>query len=137
MKKWMKIALSAFLAVFLGLLVSGIINGMRYGKPQPIVSEAGLPQHVEFTKKACEPCDEMKTVLDTVIADTAGKLDVRYIDVEDEANRAIVFFHRIRSVPAQLFLDKDGNVLWRHDGKLTKQEVLEKWANLGYDFATK
>jgi len=49
-------------------------------------------------------------------------------------NRPLARQYGILVIPTQVFLAPDGKALWRHEGFLSKEDILAKWKELGYDF---
>ena len=42
--------------------------------------------------------------------------------------------YSVEQIPTQVFLDAKGKELWRHVGFISKEDILKKWKELGYDF---
>jgi hypothetical protein len=43
--------------------------------------------------------------------------------------------YRIKLIPTQVFFDASGKELWRHEGFISKEDILAKWKELGVSFA--
>lgn len=93
---------------------------------------AALPRLVDLGASKCIPCKAMAPILAELKQTYAGRLRVEFIDVWE--NRAAAEQHRIRSIPTQIFYDAEGKELFRHEGFYGRQEILAKWAELGFDF---
>ncbi len=50
---------------------------------------------------------------------------------EQDAAREYITKYRLAMPPSLLFLDKDGNLLWRADGELDQDQVAEKLKEFG------
>ena len=79
----------------------------------------------------CMPCKVVSQVLDR-IQNERPDLVIEKINV-DEDKEAIAEYN-VKNIPVILIEDKDGNVLFRHTGAITKQELDKKldeldWAN--------
>ena len=94
---------------------------------------AGLPRLIELGSVTCIPCKMMAPILDELRRDYAGKLQVDFIDVQQ--NRDALETYQIRLIPTQVLLDGSGKELFRHEGFFPKDDLLAKWKELGYDFA--
>ena len=68
-------------------------------------------------------------VLDGLRRDYAGKLDVEFIDIwkDREAGEA----WRVEVMPTQVFIAADGRELARHQGFISREEILTRWKELG------
>lgn len=91
-----------------------------------------LPRLIELGSVNCVPCKMMKPILDELTATYKGKLDVEFIDVNQNPQGAGQY--RIRVIPTQVFLAADGKELFRHEGFFPKEDILAKWKTLGYEF---
>lgn len=100
----------------------------------PATQPAKLPTLVDLGAHSCIPCKQMMPILDELRTELAGRLRVQFIDVSDQKNVSTARFYNIKLIPTQIYLDADGNELWRHEGFLAKADLLEQWKQLGYDF---
>jgi len=91
-----------------------------------------LPRLVELGSTTCIPCKAMKPIIDALTTEYAGSLEVVFVDVHRQQEQADKF--NIRVIPTQVFLDASGKELFRHEGFFSKEEILAKWNELGYDF---
>jgi thioredoxin 1 len=57
---------------------------------------------------------------------------VQFIDVWE--NRGAGAQYRIRVIPTQIFYAPSGKELERHEGFLSKEDILGRWKKLGFDF---
>lgn len=96
-------------------------------------SAGGLPRLIEIGSVTCIPCRMMKPILDELRRDYAGRLRVDFIDVQVDPGAAMKY--GIRVIPTQVFLDANGNELFRHEGFFPKEEILAKWKELGIDLS--
>jgi cytochrome c-type biogenesis protein len=92
--------------------------------------EARLPRLVELDAVDCAPCQAMVSVLASLRRDCAGSMRVERIDVRQ--HRDIEAAYRVRFSPTQVFEDPSGRELWRHEGFLSRADILAKWRDLGY-----
>ncbi len=103
------------------------------GQIAPGAVSDGLPRLIEIGSVTCIPCKMMKPILDELRQEYSGRLQVDFIDVE--VDRAASREYRIRVIPTQVFLDANGNELFRHEGFFPKEEILAKWKELGIDLS--
>ncbi len=80
----------------------------------------------------CTACRQMKPIIEELQKEYAGRLQVDSIDVVDQRDEAAQFNWKL--IPCQVFLDADGKELWRHEGLMSKANILAKWNELGFKF---
>lgn len=92
------------------------------------------PKLVDLGAKKCIPCKKMAPILKELTREYAGVFDVEFIDVWQKENAPKAEAYGVKQIPTQIFLDADGKERWRHVGFMSKQDILKKWKELGYDF---
>ena len=108
--------------------------------PAPIVSHgtsaqpAGIPRLVDLGADKCIPCKAMAPILVELRAEYAGRLQVDFIDVWKDPSAGDPY--RIYAIPTQIFFDGDGKELTRHEGFISKADILATWKRVGYDFSS-
>ncbi len=95
----------------------------------------GVPRLVDLGAKMCIPCKMMAPMLEELKEEYAGRLQVDFIDVWLPENKQIARQYGIRLIPTQIFFGPDGKELWRHEGFLSKEDILAKWKELGVDLS--
>ncbi len=112
---------------------AGIIVGPQsvpmFTTPSSQKDEIPRPQLIDFGAGSCATCKMMNIVLTELSAEHGGKISIRFVDVwkNEEASKE----YSIRMIPTQVFLDAEGNELFRHEGFISKEDILKKWAELG------
>lgn len=91
-----------------------------------------LPLLVDLGSAQCIPCKMMKPTLDDFMANYTDRFETRFIDINLDLESAQRY--GIRVIPTQIFFDAEGNELFRHEGYLSKEDILRKWQELGIDF---
>ena len=105
---------------------------------RPVVSHgqaaqsAGIPRLVDLGADKCIPCKAMAPILVELRAEYAGRLRVDFIDVWKDPSAGDPY--NIYAIPTQIFFDAGGKELTRHEGFLSKADILATWKRLGYDF---
>lgn len=94
-----------------------------------------LPKLLDLGAHKCIPCKKMAPILDELREEYKGVFDVEFIDVWQPENKEKAKEHGINLIPTQIFFDAEGKELWRHEGFFSKEEILNKWKELGYTFA--
>ncbi len=91
-----------------------------------------LPRLVDLGAGKCIPCKMMAPILEELKKEYAGRLQVDFIDVWENPNAGKQY--GINLIPTQIFYDASGKELFRHEGFFSKEEILAKWKELGFDF---
>jgi len=94
-------------------------------------SAKGLPRMWEYGSKTCHPCQQMKKILTPMIAEYAGRVDIRIIDIYQE--RKLSDEAGIRIIPTQVFYDKEGKELFRHVGLYPRDSILARFREYGWE----
>ena len=89
-----------------------------------------LPRLVELGAGKCTACKEMKPIIEELRKEYTGRLRVDSFDVIEQAEQAAPFNWKL--IPCQVFLDPDGRELWRHEGFISRVDILAEWAELGF-----
>jgi thioredoxin 1 len=106
--------------------------------PAPMVSHgtaaqpAGLPRLVDLGADKCIPCKAMAPILVELRSEYAGRMRVDFIDVWKDPSAGEPY--NIYAIPTQIFFDGDGKELTRHEGFISKADILATWKRFGYDF---
>lgn len=80
---------------------------------------------IDFWAAWCSPCKVMEPILDELTEKFSGKVTVTKINVDDDANQAIVQTHAVMSIPTYIFL-KNGAVVDRAVGAQSKEAMIKK-----------
>jgi thioredoxin 1 len=98
---------------------------------QPAEVSRPLPRLVDLGAGKCIPCKAMAPILDQLRVDYEGRLDVRFIDVWKTPDEAQPY--GLRVIPTQIFYSADGRELARHEGFISREEILSTWQSLGVE----
>ncbi|HUW60060.1 MAG TPA: thioredoxin domain-containing protein [Candidatus Bathyarchaeia archaeon] len=90
---------------------------------------SGKPSMVDFGASGCRPCDMMTPILADLKKKYEGKANVLFVHVREEQVLAVRY--GIRSIPIQVFFDKDGKEIYRHTGFFPQADIEKKLAELG------
>ncbi len=90
-----------------------------------------LPKLVDLGAKKCIPCKKMAPILEELTAEYKGVFDVVFIDVWQPENKTEAQKYGIQSIPTQIFFDASGKELGRHEGFISKEDILKKWQAFG------
>ncbi len=90
---------------------------------------AAIPKLLDLGADKCIPCKMMKPILDGLREEYSGRMDVEFVDVWKDP--AAAEKHAISVIPTQIFFGADGKELRRHEGFISKEEILATWTELG------
>ena len=97
----------------------------------PASAAKPVPRLVDLGAGKCIPCKAMAPILDRLRADYAGRLEVTFIDVWKAPDQADAY--RVHMIPTQIFYAADGRELARHEGFISREEILAQWKALGVE----
>ena len=95
----------------------------------PAETTANLPRMVDLGADKCIPCKLMAPILEEMKKDYAGTINVEFIDVWKNPDKAKEY--GISIIPTQIFYDATGKELFRHEGFYSKEDILGKWKEFG------
>jgi len=98
-------------------------------------ASTALPRLVDLGAGKCIPCKMMAPILEELKAEYVGKFRVDFIDVWENPEEGKKY--GIRMIPTQIFFDAAGKELFRHEGFLSKDDILTKWKDIGVEIETK
>ena len=99
--------------------------------PAPAEKAKALPKLVDLGAIGCKPCKIMDGELATLRAAYPGKLDVEFINVRTDKEKAQAY--KIRVIPTQIWIDAAGKELFRHEGVMSAKDITAKFKELGID----
>ncbi|MCF7832668.1 MAG: thioredoxin family protein [Candidatus Marinimicrobia bacterium] len=123
-----------------GLLLTGCSDKKTKEEPKKatvVTSTDKLPKMVDFWAPTCPPCRQMIPILHELEDEYAHAFKLVKIDTSKPENREIAMENQIQYIPTQIFYDENGKQLFRHVGFFSKQQILDKWIELGYEMSQK
>lgn len=118
-----------FIAIFLVCSGSAIFADDSKTDANPSLPAAGLVTMIDFGAHKCIPCKMMAPIIAELQKEYAGRASIIFIDVREQRWQAKRF--DIRSIPTQVFYDKEGNEVGRHIGFLDKKSIISIFEQLG------
>lgn len=79
-----------------------------------LLSINGLPMLVDFSAEWCPPCRQLKPIFSDLKKEYKGKVDFVTINVDSMPELAAKY--RIESIPALIYISRDGQELYRSVG---------------------
>jgi len=143
MTRYLKIGIVVVLVGIVGLVIASKRQGQATpGGPVVSTQDAAagttatvpLPRLVDLGAHSCIPCKKMAPILDDLRREYAGRLKVEFIDVWQNPDAGQQY--GIRLIPTQIFYNAAGKELARHEGFMSKEDILAQWSSLGVSLAT-
>jgi thioredoxin 1 len=103
----------------------------RAEPPEPRTAALSLPRMVDIGAGRCIPCKKMAPILAELRAEYAGRAEVVFIDVWERPELADGY--RFRAIPTQIFYDRVGREVWRHEDFLGKSEIVAQFRAMGVE----
>ncbi|MGO5067296.1 thioredoxin family protein [Clostridium sporogenes] len=82
-----------------------------------------MPVLLELSSPTCGPCRKMTPIIKEIKEEYKNKVDTHIVDLTK--NPQFGDKYKVSVVPTQVFLDKYGKVFLRHEGMLTKDEIID------------
>ncbi len=113
--------------LFMALTTScGAANAGNENKNETaVVKENILVTFVELGSVRCIPCKMMQPIMREIEKDYAGQVKVVFHDVWTPEGEPFAESYKIRVIPTQVFLDKEGEEYFRHEGFFPKDELVK------------
>lgn len=110
------------------------LTAMRVKRPaDPLDTslKSGKPTVLDLGAGTCVPCKMMKPIFAELQNEMGDR--VNFLILEISEYRHLANRYNVRLIPTQIFFDKDGNVFWRHEGFLSKDDIKKKLKEIGIE----
>jgi len=97
------------------------VSGAVAASPVPVVPVQGTVTMVDLGAKSCIPCKMMMPVMEEVEKEYSEKAAIAFIDVWENPEQSPKF--NLRTIPTQIFYDKQGKEVFRHEGFYDKKSI--------------
>ncbi len=91
----------------------------------------GRPVVADFGRGKCIPCKMMKPILDDLKDEYAGRAEILIIEIDKYPT--VTQRVGIRAIPTQIFYDAEGNEVYRHQGFMPRDAIVEKLREMGVE----
>ncbi|MFH0888696.1 MAG: thioredoxin family protein [Planctomycetota bacterium] len=105
------------------------ITNKNTGNPLERALKSGIPVVADFGRGKCIPCKMMKPILEELMQTYKGKAEIFIFDIDEYSD--LTTQYGIQMIPTQLFFDKSGKEVMRHEGFFPKEEIVAKLEELG------
>jgi thioredoxin 1 len=111
------------------VFVAAVVALAQTAPPPPVFPAKGMVTLVDLGATECIPCKMMAPILRDLAREYEGKVAVIFIDVWK--NPAPAKQTRIRVIPTQIFYDRTGKEVLRHEGFWDKKAIAAAFEKLG------
>ena len=121
----MKQKISLFVMTLILVLPMALYAIFKTPQDSIAIAATGKPAVVEFSSQLCSECQKLKKVLDVVEPKYSNKISFQKINTGriDRKTAKEIEKYEVKVVPTLIFLDKDGNTVYKTEGSMS-QEVL-------------
>ena len=95
----------------------------------PDVPVKGMVTMIDLGAKQCIPCKMMAPILEKLEKTYKGSAAIIFIDIRKSQEPAKRF--GIRVIPTQIFFDKQGKEVYRHEGFMNEDAIVEQLKKMG------
>ncbi|MFH1007288.1 MAG: thioredoxin domain-containing protein [Candidatus Latescibacterota bacterium] len=92
---------------------------------------SGRPVLADFGRGVCIPCKKMQPILEDLEREYKGKAEVLIIEIDEY--RALTRRSKVRMIPTQIFFDARGNEVYRHEGFMGREAMVDKFREMGVE----
>ncbi|MDP3179949.1 MAG: thioredoxin family protein [Spirochaetaceae bacterium] len=119
-------------SVSIAIVLMTIAAGMLFAIPSsPTASTKPIVTFIELGSVNCIPCKAMQPVMESIRKKYPDQVSVLFYDVWTKDGAQYGQRFRIRVIPTQVFLDKNGKEYFRHEGFFPEEELVKILAKGG------
>lgn len=128
--KSLRVAASAgFMSILAVVFFASAASSAEPAGRVPEVPVRGMVTMVDLGAKKCIPCKMMAPILEELEKEYQGRATIIFIDVWVDASQGKRF--GIRTIPTQIFYDREGKEVQRHEGFMDKKTIVAELQKLG------
>ncbi|MCK4966132.1 thioredoxin family protein [bacterium] len=102
------------------------VNFKTQKEEQKTVSDEKIKvTFIELGSVNCIPCKMMQPIIKEIEEEYKEQVKVIFYDVWTPEGRPYAEKYKIRVIPTQVFLDKNGKEFFRHEGFFPKKEIIK------------
>jgi len=98
-------------------------------RPTPANPAKALPSVLDFGRGKCTMCKMMMPIMAELKQEYAGRVHFEVIDIDEQPQ--LTEKYAIELIPTQVFLSAKGDVLFKHEGFMPKEDIVAKLREAG------
>jgi thioredoxin 1 len=98
-------------------------NDVKHNTANPTNTSHPLLTFVELGSVKCVPCRQMQPVMKAIEQKYGSQIRVVFHDVWKPDQKEYISKYGVRVIPTQVFLNKDGKEIFRHEGFYPEEEI--------------
>jgi len=106
-----------------GVFMASFTLSAYHSSDKKTIEENYEVTFIELGSVKCIPCQKMKVVMDSIESNYGNQVKIIFYDVWTKEGKPYGNHYKIKVILTQVFLDKDGNEYFRHDGYFPLEEV--------------
>jgi len=106
-----------------GVFMASFTLSAYHSSDKKTIEENYKVTFIELGSVKCIPCQKMKVVMDSIESNYGNQVKIIFYDVWTKEGKPYGNHYKIKVILTQVFLDKDGNEYFRHDGYFPLEEV--------------
>jgi thioredoxin 1 len=115
------------IVLVLVLMLPAVLSCQTQAKKAVPVKEIAVPPvtFIELGSVNCVPCKMMKPVMEQIEKEYGDSIKVVFYDVWQARDKPMATKYKVRVIPTQVFLDRDGKEFHRHEGFYPAEEIMK------------
>lgn len=100
-----------------------ILLNLSVSNNQTTINKTPVVTFIELGSVNCIPCKKMQPVMKAIENKYGEQIKVIFYDVWTDAGKPYATKYKIKLIPTQVFLDKNGKEFFRHEGFFSEAEI--------------
>jgi thioredoxin 1 len=113
--------------LILVLLLPAVLSCQTQAKKAVPPKEKAVPPvtFIELGSVNCVPCKMMKPVMEQIEKVYGDSIEVVFYDIWQAKDKPMAAKYKVRVIPTQVFLDRNGKEFHRHEGFYPAEEIMK------------
>ena len=97
----------------------------------PASQPSQLPRLVDLGSDKCKACKKLAPIIEELRKEYSDRVSVVFIDIYRDPLSASMYDYR--AIPTQILLDANEKEVWRHEGFISKADLITQFAQVGVE----
>jgi thioredoxin 1 len=117
------------------VLITLLLSVTVYAEEPMEIPVKNMVTMVDLGAHKCIPCKMMAPILTKLTKEYEGKAAIIFIDVWEDNSQGSKF--GIKSIPTQIFFDREGKEVYRHQGFMAEDAIVAQLDKMGAKLSIK